>query len=145
MSRSQQWTNALNEDDLEILDEVLTHWEVLCRDEIAQRQDSSLSAHARYIERIRIKLSNPLVTGRKIPNHVLNNPRFHVNMRYHFTYTITLEDEEKVALDAMLAHYQMHLRNKWAAAGTKVDPIVNMDNFIDFIRQRWRAQPPTIA
>jgi hypothetical protein len=42
----------------------------------------------------------------------------------------------------MLAHYQMHLRNEWAAAGAKVHPILNTDNFIELIRQRWRAQPP---
>jgi hypothetical protein len=140
-----QWTNALNEDELEILDKVLTHWEGPGRNVIAQTQDSSVSIHGRFIERIRTKLSNPVVTGSKIPDEVFSDSRFHKSMLDHFTYTITLDDTEKLALDAMLAHYQMHLRNKWAAAGAKVDPIVNMDNMIELIRRHWRAVPSTIA
>jgi hypothetical protein len=65
-------------------------------------------------------------------------------MTGHWTYTIALEEDAMMALDAMLSRYQADRRNERVALGIQEDPLMNDDILIKIIRQRRWAQPPMI-
>jgi hypothetical protein len=141
MSGSQQWTYrfVLDERDFDAVEDALSYCLTLCQQGLAS--GTPLWTDAKDIKVIRDKLLSFFVP-RERPQVALPLHLFYFQSRYGWQqFDIDLEEQNMMALDAMLLCYQAHCQVQVAAGADW--KFRAHDQTIDTIRRRAWACPPT--
>ena len=123
---------ALMEFEVRILEAALSHCQALCRQALAQGRKSPFSIDD-DIWNIRKRLSRAPVSEHKIPSELFYDPSIHLNLSHLLDYTLTLDKDEMMALDAVLLRYQANYRKK-IGRGTKPPDYARHDLWIGHFR-----------
>ena len=127
---------GLFEFEVRILETALSHCQALCRQALARGRTSPFSIDD-DIWNIRKRLSRAPVSEHKIPDELFYDPSIHINLSHIRDYTLTLDKDEMMALDAALLRYQANYRKR-IGRGTKPPDYARHDLWIGRFRRVYR-------
>jgi hypothetical protein len=125
---------ALMEFEVEVLEVALSHCQTLCRQALAQGRKSPFSIDDDLWNiRKRVSRAAP-VFEHEIPDELFYDPSIHINLSHLRNYTLTLNEDEMMALDALLLRYQTDCRKKLRRGTKSPDHALN-DWWIGYFRR----------
>jgi hypothetical protein len=133
VSQRRTYSIALMGFEVRILEAALSHCQALCRKALAQSRKLPFSIDD-DIWNILKKLTKPPISKHKIPDDLFDDPSIHINLSHLWNYTLTLDKDEMVALDAVLLRYQADYR-KNILRGKKPPDYARHDRWIEDFRR----------
>lgn len=124
---------ALIEFEVRILEAALSHCQALCRQALTQGSRLPFSIDD-DIWNIRKRLIRAPISKDKIPDELFYDPSIHINLSHLRDYTLTLDEDEMMALDAVLLRYQADYRKK-IRRGKKPPDYARHDRWIGYFRR----------
>lgn len=133
LSQRRTYDIALMEFEVKILEAAVSHCRNLCQRALTQGRKLPFSIDD-DIWNIRKRLTRAPVSECKIPDELYFDPSIHINLSHLRDYTLTLDEDEIMALDPVLLRYRADYRKK-IRRGTKPPDYARHDWWIEYFRR----------